>query len=270
MKQTLLVVGDAQAEALALVLRGHDAVSSRYTVDYADVRAKSTNEQFRGTTRFDVIVEQRSEHLPSVLPNGLGRRRVTFSALRFDLLWPLLRPNEHAHRSNAGHTFPWKNVFFESCKEQSIRRDDVLRLFESGSWSPSWPNLDVAFKSETEKLLGADAACDVKIGSYILKHFRRKRLFLAPNVPANALIAELAFRVLHACFGRDDLPDRESIQDVLSAAGASDLMARAAVPIHPAVAHHFSLEWYDPKSEIDASFAAYHRDLLDYTFARVD
>jgi hypothetical protein len=107
----------------------------------------------------------------------------------------------------------------------------------------------------------------------VLKQFRKQRLFWAVNAPSNALLAELTYRVLHACFGQKMPADRTDVHAVLASIGTQEIFARAALPVHPLVAAHFGLEWYDPQERYlspageQRTFDSYYGGLIDYLYA---
>lgn len=262
-KPVIAIAGDAQADALALVLRSLPVVAESYDVAYAGLnlaQPAATN------TRFVLIQNGHGAARPR-FPKG--SKRISFPQLRLPLLWPMatLGPQSSA---NPPAAFIWGDSFISMCVKQRIPAEEIAHLYDASVWRESWPNLDARFSHETTELLQNDAKSDVKIGSYVLKHFRKQRLFWAVNAPTNLLLGELTYRVLHACFGREVPADRDAIYGVLASFGTSDLMARAALPVHPLVAQHFGLEWYDPQERYPGfdgqsrTFEEYYRALIDY------
>lgn len=265
-KPVIAVAGDAQADALALILRSLPAVAESYEVVYAGPELSQSS-----VSRARFALAQNAGPGPRLrLPKTC--KRIAFPASRLRLLWPMAAPGPQSESADAAHAraLVWGDSFISTCVKQRVPAEKILRLYDAPVWSESWPNLDALFTQETSVLLQADAKCDVKIGSYVLKHFRKQRLFWAMNAPTNALLGELAYRVLHACFGRELPANREEIRDTLASFGASELMARAALPVHPLVAQHFGLEWYDPQERYPGfdgerrTFHEYYGALVDY------
>ncbi|MDE2483313.1 MAG: hypothetical protein KGN02_14135 [bacterium] len=261
MSDAIALVGDIQMTALAHVLRSLESLGSSREIVYAADEA-----ELNGSAAF--VVEQRPlVASPPKRKRARGVRYVTVPTLYFPLLWPLAIPN--AEDRSGRH--PWTDAFVVAAKRQGLTRDAVAALYRAASWGASWPDLDGLFSGTTKMLLAADAAADVKIGSFVLKHFRKRRLFWAPNAPSNVLLGEVAFRTLHACFGNDLPVAREELVQSVASLGALDLMSRASLPIHPFVASHFALAWYHADerypSQGDArTFDEYLRDLLDVAF----
>jgi polysaccharide biosynthesis acetyltransferase WcbI-like protein len=261
-KPVIAVAGDAQAEALALILRSLPAVADSYDVAYAGAELSQSSVSH---ARFALVQDGAAQ--PRRLPKTC--KRITFPVLRLRLLWPMAAPGPQSAAGSAA-ALVWGDSFISQCVEQCVPAEKILRLYEAPVWSESWPNLDALFTQETTALLQADAKSDVKIGSYVLKHFRKQRLFWAMNAPSNALLGELTYRILHACFGRDVPADREAIAVTLASFGLRELMSRAALPVHPLVAEHFGLEWHDSQERYPGfdgelrTFHEYYRELVDY------
>lgn len=232
-KPVMLVTGDSQAEALALALRGMPAVSSQYDVSFAADVSSATVSLKSG----DIVFYQGTPASP--FSKNKRVRKITLPKLRFGLLWPLAAP------APPSSTFSTGDAFITACAQQGVQPAEIRALYNRPTWSASWPNLDALFRDVTGELVKWDAENDVTIGSYILKNFRKWRLFWSPAAPANALLAELTYRMLHVAFGRGDLADRSEVSRVFESLGAQQLMERAAVPVHPLVAAHFALEWYN-------------------------
>lgn len=271
----MLLRGDAQAEAAALVLRALPPVSAAYDVVYCDSRRnEAPSREAVSACAYSFEQQGRDASYVSRLPRNC--KRIAFPELRFRLLWPLAAPNpfNRPDSTNPLGPFPWGDSFITACVKRGMDADEILRFYEAPAWHASWPNLDMLFKDESSALSTADAKCDVKIGSFVLKHFRKSRLFWATNAPTNHLLAELVYRLLHAALGPSMEIDRASVQAALAAMGGRDLLGRAAAPIHPLVARHFQLEWYDSQEKYvsfngeERTFAEYYRDMIAHSSTR--
>lgn len=272
----ILLWGDAQAEAAAVVLRALPAISTAYDVVYCDARRNGDAPPREVIAACAHSFEQHGREASYVSRLPRGCKRTSFPALRFRLLWPLAAPNpfNRPEPANPAGAFPWGDSFITACLKRGMPADEIMRFYQSSTWHASWPSLDELFKRESLDLSTADAKCDVKIGSFILKHFRKTRLFWSANAPTDRLLSELVYRLLHAAFGPRPDMERDSVQAVLAARGGQDLLGRVAAPIHPLVARHFSLEWYDPQEKYasfngeDRTFGEYYRDMIAHSTAR--
>lgn len=271
-KPRIAVSGDAQAQGVALVLKHLEPIAPAYEIVYHAAAPSSRPDVRKGQlSGCAFFLEQFKSK-----GNDTGRlsrdcKRITFPQLRFGLLWPLAcsNPYNRVDAENPIGPFPVGNSFILSSVEQGAPRDEIMRRLLAADWNESWPNLDLLFRAETSALLAADAKCEVKIGSFVLKHFRKRRLFWAPSAPANTLLCELTYRLLHACFGRETPVERDAIDAALARLSTRDVMAHVAIPVHPLVAGHFGLEWYDreeryPYVKGSRSFEEYYRSMIDY------
>lgn len=275
-RPSILVWGDAQAEAVALILGKLPAISETHDVLYSDSRGNANTPARESTAACVYSFEQqgREASYASRLPRGC--KRISFPALRFRLLWPLAAPNpfNRPEAANPAGPFPWGDSFITACVKRGMQADEIIRFYQTSTWHASWPNLDALFKQESSDLSTADAKCDVKIGSFILKHFRKTRLFWSANAPTDHLLGELVYRLLHAAFGPRTGMERDAVQGILDARGGRDLLGRVAAPIHPLVARHFGLEWYDPQEKYasfngqERTFGEYYRDLIAHSITR--
>lgn len=272
-KELIVVKGDAQARGIAMLFERLQAMTSAYDIVFVD--SMNIGPSKSDLRRCAFLLEQfAGESLVRKLPRHC--KRITFPKLRMNLLWPLAAPNPYnePEPGNPLGPYPIGNSFIISGIEHGVPSGDIMRVLLAGAWSSTWPNLDALFKAETAALLAADAKCDIKVGSFVLKYFRRRRLFWSPNAPSNELLAELAYRISHACFGRETLADRAAIQDAfVGSRAARDMMSHIAVPVHPAVAAHFKLEWYEPGERYpsnvsDRSLAEYYEGMIEYIQAR--
>jgi len=244
--KTLLVYGNVQAEAVAVVLRLLHPVSSQFQVVFVGAFPDAAKPDEAALREGVILCEQQ---LGKPFPYKLRKdvKRVRFPALEFDLLWPLGCANPFDAPEPPSYPFgrfPYGDSFIVNCIQRDLPAEAIAQYYSPAVWPATWPNLDKLFRSESARLSALDARNDVKIGSFILKYFRRKLLFCAPNNPSNNLLAELIYRLLHACFGADQPAERADIEELLSTFGPGELLGMLSVPIHPLVARHFNLDWY--------------------------
>lgn len=233
----IVLQGDGQAEALGLVLDRIASQHGSFTVNYVSGTADSKTLQDALRDAAVHALQTEGSEAASV-KRQRNVRTITFPRLQFSLLWPLTAVNPFDAKR-----FPYGDSFLISAAKQGVDADEIARIYLSGAWSGNWPSLDKLFQTESVRLSSLDSKNDVKIGSYILKHFKRERLFWTANNPSNRLLAELAYRMLHLVLGQADVPSREEITRIVFHMGIVDLLGSYAVPVHPFVARHFNLEW---------------------------
>ena len=262
--RTLVLRGDAQAESLFRALSRIAAVTERYELHYFDPRRAGypppPQEVF---DRCGAFFEQHGDEPES---SSLGGEcvRLTFPTLSLQLLWPFTCVNAFSLADPPEYPdgrFPYGNAIVVEYLSRGLSREQINAALHSTKWEPHWPNLDDALALETGRLEALDATCDVQIGVYILEHFRERRLFNAPNLPTNGLLEVLLERLLERAFGSELAVPRGAIAAALASWGPRDLLGVTSVPIHPKVAEHFALAWYDP----DERYALLDQSLVTYS-----
>lgn len=242
----LFVTGNVQAAGIVQVLKNVREVASRFDVTYVEAASALPKNAPKGSVLFEQIVEG-GKGL-ATLPAGIAKR-MRFPSLTLALLWPFNSVNPYNKPQPPDFPygrFPYGDSFMQSCLAVDVPRNDILRLYSSDDWSKSWPDLDALFKKESARLTALDATFELGIGSYILKHFRRQRLFLTPQSPTDLLLAELITRLLAAAFPKDAAMASANAPAVISSLGSRDCLGLFAIPIHPLVARHFELTWVSP------------------------
>jgi hypothetical protein len=274
--KTLIVSGDVQAEALASLLRGVPRIAARFEIVYASTADKQAIPNKKLAACAVLCEQQGSESLTMSKKLSQDCLRVTFPRLQLDLLWPFNCVNPYNEPEPPGFPFgrfPYGDTFVLNCVDRNVPPPEIMSYCLSAEWSQSWPDLDQLQQGESTRLLALDAQNTVKIGSYILNHFRTERLFWTVNNPTNKLFAELLFQLLHACFGsmiERGATDFEGI-------AAREIFGTLNVPIHRKVAKHFGLSWYDPRERYNyfdrerLSYNQYFEELIEtsYYFKRL-
>lgn len=244
---TLIVYGNAQARAIAHVIEGMPQITQRYEVRYVDSAAVARNDLPLSA----VLLDQHSDGSSDRGTTAIAGKVVRFPLLTLNLLWPFNCPNPANVPAPPAYPFgPFPNgdSFLLSCVKQNVAPSDAVKLYLSPSWAPSWPDLDQHFRQESARLIAADASNDVQIGSYILKHFRKQRLFLGPAAPADILLSELIHRLLATAFSGDAAIADANVPGIIASFGHRDFLGTFALPVHPLVAQHFQIEWFEPEA----------------------
>jgi len=241
-KKAIVVRGNEQAAVVAYALRRISPVKARYTVTYVDAADRETPTSKAGTIYLDQVDSARAR-----APKGT--HSIHFPLLELTSIWPFTRPNEHNQPDPPEYPvgrFPYRDVFISPCVRQQLPPEDIVRLYVSSDWSPeAWPDLRALFEQEREKLVRRDELCDVRMSDYVLDHFRKFRLFVAPQSPTNALLAELILRLLAAVLPKGSKVAQTSVMASLVTPEHRDALGALAIPIHKRVAEYFDLKWYD-------------------------
>lgn len=250
----LIVYGNCQADAITLALRKDAAVSNLYDVSYY----RSFDHPTEGAMPLDDAVVARCSLLceqqdwqpfgrHDVLPADCVT--VKFPSADLNVLWPFNCVNPY--NAPEPPAFPFGRYAYGdraiiNAIDRGMGPDDVLEYYLNG-WDDYKVDLGRLLKLEQARLAARDARCDVKIGEFVLARFRKERLFWTINHPTTVLIREVIERLLHACGKVQPALEDADMEATLAAhfppAGPLGVVG---VPIHPKVAEHLELEWYDP------------------------
>jgi len=257
-RATLYVTGNVQSAAIAQVLRHLPPVAERFDVAYHDGVSDLPKQAPKGSIWFEQIAAE-GDASPTA-PAGLAKR-IAFPTLTLGMLWPFnsINPyNEPEPPEFPYGRFPYGDSFMQACIAAGAHPATIVQLYFGTAWSPSWPDLDALFKKESARLTALDARFRLGIGSYILKHFRRQRLFLTVQSPSDLLLAELTTRLLATAFPGDSAMAAANAPGVISSLGPRDCLGVLAIPVHHLVARHFELTWLTPRTR----YNYFDRELL--------
>ncbi len=265
MTQTLLVCGDPQAESLFLALQRIPAIADRFQLRYYDPGRMAEETLKQTLPDCSIIFEQHSERPPldraSLPPSCV---RVTFPRLTFKLLWPFTCVNSYNEPDPpefpAGR-FPYGNAVVLEYLHSDLSKEQILSAVLGTRWESHWPNLEDALALETGRLTALSSTCDVHVEDFILGTFRERRLFWAVDLPSNALLEVLLGRLIGAGVDTAIKVSAAEIAEAFESLGSRDVLAVTTVPIHPHVAEHFGLAWYDPEER----HRLYDESMVSYT-----
>ena len=244
--KSIVVCGDAVAAAIALVLDRVLGISGTYRVMHLPSSASISSQSLASCA-----ILLRQEPYENTIPDSTipaDCTRITFPSLELRSLWPFNCANPYNRpeppRYPSGR-FPYGDSFILSCLEKGIDPKHILDCYLGIEWAVSWPDLENLQKEDRERLDALDARCDVRIATFVHENLQHERLFWAAHAPTNKLLCELIVRLLDRTFAPKKLVSRRVLTELLHRVGAEDLFGAIGVPIHPHVARHFSLQWYD-------------------------
>jgi hypothetical protein len=190
------------------------------------------------------FVLEQTGHLTSDL---IGKERLPLDCrvIRFPIvwmnsLWPLncIDPRNPNNGPDDRGPFPYGDrMIVQFLEEGASAEQAVDRWFEADPGQ--WKNLDRFHEINAAKARQLDLEADVKLGAFVLDSFRRERLFVTYNHPSPLMLQHLA-SVLCEALGYADA------EPILPKAN-KDGVGLIHVPVHPKVAAHFGLEWFDPE-----------------------
>ena len=174
--------------------------------------------------------------------------RQTFPSLRLNALWPFLgddpRLVAEPGRHDAGR-YPYGDRIAASLAGMWLP-DDVVALSYESMLEKELADLDARLAADADLWRASDAATDVAVTDYILQHFRQQRwLFVAPTRIGPSLLRHM-LEQLFAGSPLATLCDAATLRRELDALMAGYIGRREELPVPPAVARHFRLEWWRP------------------------
>jgi hypothetical protein len=166
-------------------------------------------------------------------------RIIRFPIVWMNSLWPLncLDPRNPAGGPDNRGPFPYGDrMLLQFLEEESAPDEAVERWFEADPGK--WKKLDRFHEINVAKARQLDLDADVKLGQFVLDTFRRERLFVTYNHPSPQMLQHMAQALCEALGFADARPALPKANQ--------DGVGEIQVPIHPKVAAHFGLEWFDP------------------------
>lgn len=280
-RRGLIVYGNCQADAIALALGRDPVVTSIFDVRYC----RSFNHPTEGMMTFPedvvrrcaILCEQHDrETFPKrdLLPDDCVT--VKFPSVDCNALWPFNCVNPY----NAPElpVFPYGRFAYGdrvivAAVDRGMTGSEALEYYLEG-WETYKIDLDRLLKLEAARLAARDSHCDVKMADAIVERFRKERLFWTVNHPTTVLLRELIEKLLSCCGVAypviEDADMDATLQMHFPPAGPLGIIG---VPIHPKVAEHFQLEWYDPGERYCLwdgsaySYREYFKAMIDHAFS---
>jgi hypothetical protein len=254
MLKTLIVYGNCQAEAVATILRKDPVTEECFRVLYLRSFDHPSDgwDELRSEDVLDcaILCEQ---HDPRPFPYRHllppGCLTVKFPAIDFNPLWPLSCPNPYNQYDPPIFPygrFPYGDRAVIECIDKGMPPEETLDYYLTG-WERYGVDLDRLLQIETARLVARDTHCDVKMSDFVLGRFREERLFWTPDHPTGALLRALTHRLLDACVPREPSLEALDLDATISYRFAPEgPLGVVSVPVHPKIAEHFDLKWYDP------------------------
>lgn len=275
--RTILVYGNGQAEAVAAVLGRTPHVSELARIEYL-----SSSDYFGACERLSnglncaVFCEQ---YYPQAFPcrERLAKTcfKLKFPAVDLNLLWPFycVNPHDAAEPGLPHGRFPYGDRIIVDAVDKGLAPDDILDYY-IGGWSDYQIDLDQFRLLETNRMAERESQCDIKMSAYLLQHLATRRFFWTVDHPTAALLEELIERIMIAC-GRIEptLLDADFSRTVEAHIRSQGDVGQMRIPIHPKVAEHFELEWYDPNEKFHGpdgtmySYSEYFSAMIRHSYA---
>jgi hypothetical protein len=250
-RRSIILYGNCQAGALSVIFGSHPAIAERFTVRHLASFDDPVNQAPmlapEDVQSAAILFEQ---HDPVRFPHRADLPddcvTATFPSIDFNLLWPLTRDNPYNDRSNP--EIPWGEFFYGDRRiiddvERGLSVDEVVERYLAAS-AEGLPDPDRFANLERGRLIARDAKCDVKMADFIFANFREICLFWCVNHPTMAALLEMSRRLVDAIGGAASPLGDIAFDDQPGTLPQIEPLALFNVPVHPAIAAHFNLRWY--------------------------
>jgi hypothetical protein len=168
-------------------------------------------------------------------------RTIRFPVTWLNSLWPThaVDPRNPNRGPDDRGPFPFGDrLIMRFLEEGASPQEAVERWFEADPGQAV--NLDRFHEINAAKALQLDLEADVKLGAFVLDNFRRERLFVTYNHPSAQMLLHMARQLCEAM----GFAGVEPVLPKVNREGVGEIQ----VPVHPKVAAHFALEWFDPEA----------------------
>ncbi|WP_174300818.1 WcbI family polysaccharide biosynthesis putative acetyltransferase [Caulobacter sp. S45] len=174
-------------------------------------------------------------------------RTITFPSLNMLALWPFTGIDHRLDKEPlypAGR-YPWPDyVAAELDPRGELVSDDALFQRYMAASTARLPDLDRRLAMDVARWRERDATCDVKAADHLLESFRTDQLFYSFARPTPHAIRNVFDQLLARTIEDADLlaEARADLARLLRFYVGYDM---EECPVHPLIAKHFKLEWYD-------------------------
>jgi hypothetical protein len=278
-RDTLIIHGNCQAEAIANILKKTHVVRSLFRIAF--------NRNFNPPGRTNVPISEEELANCRIFWNQQGpmaafpyldqlpRDCVTlrFPLLDFNLVWPFgcVNPyNKPDPPQSPSGPFPYGDRIIVHCVEQGMSAEEILEYYLTG-WEHYQPDLKKLVEFEESRQAERDSHCEVKMGEWVMEYFRRERLHWTANHPTIVALRELLQRLLRLSAGLEPGLEQADIGTTLrvSFPAPRGPLGIAVIPVHPGVAESLQLQWYQrdalhPYFKKNYTYEQYFRELIDY------
>jgi tetratricopeptide (TPR) repeat protein len=259
----ILVAGTCQANVIrrAIVLAAEICgrkVDCRFIRVEPGSLSGQTEDLLDFIKRCDVFVWQKN-HLKANSVDGLipkSTPTITLPVVSMNWLWPFATQPHPQNRTDLpylpsgpfppGHSDALLNQLLKRCADPDTALAEYHRIDPT-----TRTDLDRLFELTRAMSLSIEQDTDIRIWHVIERDFRHKRLFWDLGHPTSELFEPLCREVLRRLPLDLDISRLDAVVERIGAA-----QDRAA-PIHPRVAEHFSLAWYDPKMKYRQDIAGW-------------
>jgi hypothetical protein len=252
-RPTFIVYGNCQADAISVILQRDPIIKRLYNVRYvASFGPNAGSVESEAISKCAIFLEQHDRDSfarRSELPRSCTTIR--FPSIDCNVLWPFntTNPYDDPEPGFPFGRFPYGDRVIVSRIDAGDSAQDILDYYLNG-WEDYKIDLDRFLKLEVARFTARDAKCDVTMGSYLYERFMRERPLWTANHPTLSFLKELLQRIIAAAARSNEALSTVDIGRTIDRAfviNPRGPLGVVSVPVHPMVAEHFQLSWYDPK-----------------------
>ena len=256
-RSVILIYSNCQGIDMIRLLRSSAAVRARYDVRLVQFHLidegsdRLTPEVFENV---DIVWEQMGSDFPqhreqmhALRPSDA--KTITFPSLNMLSLWPFTGMDHRVERDPlypAGR-YPWPDYVAAELDPRGDRvSDEALFQRYMQASAAKMPDLDRRLAMDVARWRERDATCDVKAADHLLENFKTHQLFYTFARPTPYAIRSVFDQLLEQTVEDAGMLTRvrAEMDQLLKFYVGYDM---EECPIHPLVANHFQLGWYDPQ-----------------------
>lgn len=246
----LLIYGNCQADVIAMLLARSPIAEFLEIAYLPSFDHPVFSRQLRDDVleRCTILWEQR-DYVPFPYANRLaGRARSTiFPALDLNVLWPYTIKNPYNRpdppRFPSGPFHYGDRIVVDALREGLDQEAALERALSA--WDHHPVDLDRLLDIERARLRERDMHCDIRFADRTLERFRTERSFFTRDHPTLSLLLDVIARLIERTCAFEPRMTRVNLS-VARNSFLQEPLGEMVIPIHPAIAEHFGLTWYEP------------------------
>ncbi len=260
-RRTIIVSGNCQASFLYKTLVESPVLRREYRLlRHRNFKSREQDSlALEDFSKCAILLEQISHKAPE-LPNKehipADCRVITFPVLWMNILWPMEvdDPRNKPTEQYPAGPFPYGDrTILEWLDAGDSPETAARRYLETDIREKA--DLQRYYEINFAKAEQLDRRADIQFLKYVYDNFRDNQLFVSRNHPSMPMLRYMRQTVYDAL----DVPAPES--DLSWPSGG---MGDIHVPIHPTVAAHLNLRWYDP----EATYKYFSEQLTPFEYYR--
>ena len=247
----LLIYGNCQADAISMLLarsRMSEFLEIAYlpSFEHPTLGRELPDDVLERCT---ILWEQRDyEPFPYRQRLDGHAHSTIFPALDINVLWPHTCNNPYNRpeppRYPSGPFFYGDRAVVDGLRA-GLDEDAILEraLLE---WEEHPIDLDRLLEIDRARLQARDIYCDIRLADRTLARFSAERCFFTRDHPTLTMLFDVIARLIDRTCAFEPRMTRVTLEEA-RAQFQQEPLGDIVVPIHPAVAEHFGLTWYEPQ-----------------------